>query len=68
MADVCAAAANARAAARYVAGGLGPIGMLLEPLGTLPFEEAYEIFAERVRAVVDAGCNIVLIETMTVLR
>ena len=45
VADVYrAAAANARAAgARYVAGGLGPIGMLLEPLGTLPFEEAYEI-------------------------
>ena len=42
--------------------------MLLEPLGTLPFEEAYEIFAEQVRAVVDAGCDIVLIETMTDLR
>ena len=70
VADVYrAAAANARAAgARYVAGGLGPIGMLLEPLGTLPFEEAYEIFAEQVRAVVDAGCDIVLIETMTDLR
>ena len=70
VADVYrAAAANARApGARYVAGGLGPIGMLLEPLGTLPFEEAYEIFAEQVRAVVDAGCDIVLIETMTDLR
>ncbi|HIW77231.1 MULTISPECIES: homocysteine S-methyltransferase family protein [Gordonibacter] len=70
VADVYrAAAANARAAgARYVAGGLGPIGALLEPLGTLSFEEAYEVFAEQVRAVVDAGCDIVLIETMTDLR
>lgn len=70
VADVYrAAAANARAAgARYVAGGLGPIGVLLEPLGTLPFEAAYRIFAEQVRAVVEAGCDIVLIETMTDLR
>ena len=70
VADVYrAAAANARAAgARYVAGGLGPIGLLLEPLGTLPFEAAYQIFAEQVRAVVEAGCDIVLIETMTDLR
>ncbi|MEA5018841.1 MAG: homocysteine S-methyltransferase family protein [Gordonibacter sp.] len=70
VADVYqAAAANARAAgARYVAGGLGPIGALLEPLGTLSFEAAYEIFAEQVRAVVSAGCDIVLIETMTDLR
>ncbi|RDB64019.1 homocysteine methyltransferase [Gordonibacter sp. 28C] len=70
VADVYrAAAANARAAgARYVAGGLGPVGVLLEPLGTLSFEDAYEVFAEQVRAVVDAGCDIVLIETMTDLR
>ena len=70
VADVYrAAAANARGAgARYGAGGLGPIGVLLEPLGTLPFEAAYQIFAEQVRAVVEAGCDIVLIETMTDLR
>lgn len=70
VADVYRAAAiNARTAgARYVAGGLGPIGALLEPLGTLSFEAAYEVFAEQVRAVVAAGCDIVLIETMTDLR
>lgn len=70
VADVYRAAAdNARAAgARYVAGGLGPIGALLEPLGTLSFEEAYDLFAEQVRAVVAAGCDIVLVETMTDLR
>ncbi|MEG2746595.1 MAG: homocysteine S-methyltransferase family protein [Gordonibacter sp.] len=70
VADVYqAAAVNARAAgARYVAGGLGPIGALLEPLGTLSFEAAYEVFAEQVRAVDAAGCDIVLIETMTDLR
>ena len=53
VADVFAAAvACARTAgARYVAGDIGPIGALLRPLGTLSFDEAYDLFAEEVRAV-----------------
>ncbi|WP_301090994.1 homocysteine S-methyltransferase family protein [Faecalibaculum rodentium] len=41
---------------------IGPLGQLLEPLGTLSFEEAYERFA----AVVKAGKNadLIVIETM----
>lgn len=41
---------------------IGPLGQLLEPLGTLSFEEAYERFA----AVVEAGKNadLIVIETM----
>ncbi len=41
---------------------IGPLGQLLEPLGTLSFEEAYERFA----AVVQAGKNadLIVIETM----
>ncbi|RDB55911.1 homocysteine methyltransferase [Paraeggerthella hongkongensis] len=70
VADVYrAAAACARAAgARYVAGGMGPLGVLLEPLGSLSFSDAYDMFREQVRAIVAAGCDIVLIETMTDLR
>ncbi len=64
-----AAADNARAAgARYVAADVGPIGALLEPLGTVTFDEAYNMFAEQVRAGVSAGCDIILIETMSDLR
>lgn len=46
VADVFAAAvACARTAgARYVAGDIGPIGALLRPLGTLSFDEAYDLF------------------------
>ena len=57
VADVFAAAvACAReAGARYVAGDIGPIGALLRPLGTLSFDEAYDLFAEEVRAGVAAG-------------
>lgn len=42
---------------------IGPIGQLLEPLGTLTFEEAYDIFREEVLAGQDA--DLIVIETMT---
>lgn len=51
--------------ARYVAADIGPVGALLEPLGTLPFDQAYDLFAEQVRAAQMAGADMVLIETMT---
>ena len=60
-----AAAANARAAgARLVAGDIGPTGALLEPLGTLTFDEAFAIFAEQARAAEAAGCDLIVVETM----
>ena len=56
----------ARAAgARYVAGDIGPTGALLRPLGTLSFDEAYDLFAEEARAAEEAGCDLIVIETMT---
>jgi len=47
----------------FVSLDIGPTGALLRPMGTLPFEEAYEIFAEVVRAGCDA--DMISIETMT---
>ena len=44
---------------------LGPLGELLEPLGTLPFERAYEYFKEVAAAGEKAGADLVSIETMT---
>ena len=49
---------------RYIALDIGPIGQLLEPMGTLKFEEAYEIFKTQVVAGVNAGADVILIETM----
>ena len=58
--------------ARKAAGGraevaldVGPIGELLEPLGTLSFEDAYELYREMVEAGAAAGADRVVIETMT---
>ncbi len=52
------------AGAKYVALDVGPTGALLEPLGTMPFERAYELFSEVVTLGAEAGADCVLIETM----
>ena len=49
---------------RFVALDIGPTGRLLKPYGDLDFEEAVEVFAKTVRIGVDAGVDVVLIETM----
>ncbi len=66
VADVFAAAVECarKSGARYVVADIGPTGALLEPLGTMPFDEAYDLFAEQVRAADAAGADIILIETM----
>ena len=48
-----------------VALDMGPLGELLEPMGTLPFEQAYELFREMAIAGEKAGADLVAIETMT---
>jgi len=50
---------------KYVALDIGPIGKMLTPLGSLKFEEAYDIFKEQVNAGVKAGADLILIETMS---
>ena len=51
-----------------VALDIGPLGELLEPLGTLDFASAVDMFAELVRAGVKAGADLIAIETMTDLQ
>lgn len=43
---------------------VGPIGGLLEPLGSLTFEQAYSLFAEQMKAGAEAGADIIAIETV----
>lgn len=49
----------------YIALDIGPIGELLEPMGTLSFQEAYDIFKEQVISGVENQVDLILIETMT---
>ena len=48
-----------------VALDIGPIGGLMEPLGTLSFNEAYDIFREMAVAGEKAGADLVIFETMS---
>ncbi len=56
----------AREAARehaFVAGAVGPLGIRLEPLGATSFAEARATFREQVEALVEAGIDLLVLET-----
>ncbi|MBO4901246.1 MAG: homocysteine S-methyltransferase family protein [Lachnospiraceae bacterium] len=69
---ISAAIENARRAQKicnreedsYIVLDVGPIGTMLKPLGTLPFDEACEIIAEQITAAGDK-VDAILFETMT---
>ena len=48
----------------YIALDIGPSGQLLEPMGTLSFDRAYEIFKRQVIQGEKSGADLILIETM----
>lgn len=54
-----------KSGAKYIALDIGPTGQLLEPLGTLKFEQAYELFKSQMIIGEKAGADIILIETMS---
>ncbi|HSQ88519.1 homocysteine S-methyltransferase family protein [Romboutsia sp.] len=49
---------------RYIALDMGPIGEMLEPMGTLSFDKAYEIFKRQAIQGEKSGAHIIIIETM----
>jgi homocysteine S-methyltransferase len=58
----------ARDAARdkaFVAGAVGPLGAHIEPLGRISFAEAREIFREQVETLVEAGVDLLILETFS---
>ena len=44
---------------------VGPLGVMLEPLGSLPFEDAVRLYAEIMRAGAENGADLIAIETMS---
>ncbi len=63
---VSAGVENARKAAAgqaLVALDIGPVGQLLEPSGTLKFEEAYDIYKQQILA--GSSADVIAVETMT---
>ena len=57
-----------QAGTAFVAGSIGPLGVRLEPLGKTGLDEARAAFAEQIRALADAGADLLIIETMPALN
>lgn len=49
----------------FVAGAVGPLGVLLEPLGSIGFAEARAVFREQIEVLVEAGIDLLILETFT---
>jgi methionine synthase / methylenetetrahydrofolate reductase(NADPH) len=47
----------------WVAGSVGPIGSLVQPLGVITQAEAEAIYRQQVSALIDAGADLVIFET-----
>ncbi len=47
----------------FVAGSVGPLGVLLEPLGELAVAEAEELFRRQIAVLVEAGVDLLILET-----
>ena len=55
------------AAQMCVAGAIGPLGVRLEPGGSVGLDEARAAFAEQIGALAEGGVDLLMVETMTSL-
>jgi len=51
-----------------IAGSVGPTGKLIEPLGDLGFDEAYEAYKEQASILAEAGVDLFIMETFSDLK
>ncbi|MBI5214373.1 MAG: bifunctional homocysteine S-methyltransferase/methylenetetrahydrofolate reductase [Ignavibacteriae bacterium] len=47
----------------YVAGAVGPTGMLLEPIGKIKKQQARDAFKEQIELLLEAGVDLIMLET-----
>ena len=47
----------------FIAGAVGPLGVRIEPLGPTSFDEARAAFREQIEALVEAGVDLLILET-----
>src|SRR5947209_1654934 len=63
LAGVRVAKEAAKNFAALVAGAVGPLGVRIEPLGKVAREEAREAFRQQIEALVEAGVELLILET-----
>lgn len=56
-------ARQAATSKKYVAGSIGPTGQMMQPYGTLSFEEAFAAFKQQAALLTRAGVDLIVIET-----
>ena len=66
--DLVAVAKEAAAGKAYVAGDITMTGEQLAPIGKLDFEELIEIYKEQIGYLVEAGADLLVVETMMSLQ
>ncbi len=49
----------------YVAGAIGPLDLRIEPYGPTSFDEAKEMFAEQISALLEGGVDLFVLETFS---
>jgi homocysteine S-methyltransferase len=49
----------------YLAGSVGPLGVRLKPFGRVKIEDARAAFTEQIRALVEGGVDVILLETFS---
>jgi homocysteine S-methyltransferase len=60
--------ADKQAGDAWVAGSIGPLGVLLEPLGKTSLDEARAAFKEQIEGLVAGGVDLLVIETISALN
>jgi methionine synthase I (cobalamin-dependent) len=48
-----------------IAGDVGPLGVRLAPFGRVQPEQARQVFSEQIRALADAGADLIILETFS---
>lgn len=52
----------------YVAGDISMTGVQIEPVGPMKFEELIDIYKEQIRALLEGGADLIVVETMMSLQ
>jgi methionine synthase / methylenetetrahydrofolate reductase (NADH) len=50
-----------------VAGSIGPLGVQIEPLSKLSYDEAKDAFKEQIRGLIDGGVDLIILETFSLV-
>jgi len=63
LAGVQLARESAKNYVAFVAGSVGPLGVRIEPLGKIAFDEARAAFRQQIEALVEGGVDLLILET-----